>query len=137
MSPSPTQQMSASPKVLVVEDEPILRFLISDVLANDHGLTVVEAESGDVALHALEENADIACVFTDVRMPGMLDGIALTRRLKQERPSIKVLVTSGHLRSAAEIDHVPFVAKPYNLEQVAKMIEELVRSFGAKQVIGK
>lgn len=132
MSSTLTQPSSALPKVLVVEDEPGLRFIISDVLTNDHGLTVVEAESGDQALHVLGEDSGIGCVFTDVRMPGAADGTTLTQRVQREHPDIKVLVTSGHLTPPAGIEDIPFVAKPYNLEQVAAKIAELMRALGPR-----
>lgn len=130
MSPVPARSPSAISKVLVVEDEPGLRFIISDVLVHDHGLTVVEAASGDQALRVLDADADIGCIFTDVRMPGSVDGIALTRRVRRDYPGIQVVVTSGHLASQDVIEDVPFVSKPYNLEQVATLIERLVRDLG-------
>jgi DNA-binding NtrC family response regulator len=129
MAFSSAQAGSAPPKVLVVEDEPSLRFFISDVLANDHGLVVIEAESADEALVVLERDRDIQCMFTDVRMPGTLDGIALSRRVRREHPDIKILMTSGHLLSADAPDNIPFIAKPYDLAQVAALIEQLVTSF--------
>ncbi len=133
MSPVPARSPSAISKVLVVEDEPGLRFIISDVLVNDHGLTVLEAGSGDQALRILNEETDIGCVFTDVRMPGAVDGIALTRRLRRDFPEIQVVVTSGHLAPQDVIEDVPFISKPYNLELVAALIEELVHALGPRR----
>ena len=129
MASLPAQAEAAPPKVLVVEDEPGLRFVISDVLTNDHGFVVLEAASADQALEALAHDPDIKCMFTDVRMPGKLDGIALSRRVLHDRPDIKVLITSGHLSSGEALENVPFVAKPYDLTQVADLIQELVKSF--------
>ncbi len=116
-------------KVLVVEDEPALRFFISDVLTNEHGLTVIEAGSADQALDVLERDQEIKCMFTDVRMPGTLDGIALSNRVRREHPDIKILMTSGHLLSSEAPQDVPFIAKPYDLTHVAGLIEQLVKSF--------
>ena len=132
MAPPPAQTDNAFPKVLVVEDEPSLRFFISDFLTHDHGLEVVEAETGDQALAMLQHDKDIGCVFTDVRMPGKLDGIALSKLVRQDHPGVKVLVTSGHL-SASEASNFPFVAKPYNLGQVADLIQEMIRSLGPRR----
>ena len=129
MASSPAQPGPAPSKVLVVEDEPSLRFFISDILANDHGFMVLEAESADQALDVLERDSEIKCMFTDVRMPGTLDGIALSNRVRRERPDIKILMTSGHLLSSEAPENVPFVAKPYDLTQVANLIEQLVKSF--------
>ena len=129
MAFSAERKESARSKVLVVEDEPSLRFIISDVLTQDHDLVVVEASSADEALELLSAETDIGCVFTDVRMPGSMDGLALSRRILKERPDIKVLITSGHLPSNPAVGDAPFVAKPYDLETVANLIEQLVRSF--------
>jgi DNA-binding NtrC family response regulator len=119
----------APSKVLVVEDEASLRFFISDVLTNERGMVVIEAASADQALDELERDPEIKCMFTDVRMPGTLDGIALSNRVRREHPDIKILMTSGHLLSAEAPANVPFVAKPYDLTQVANLIEQLVESF--------
>ncbi len=131
MAPAPAQTNPASPKVLVVEDEPSLRFFITDFLTHDHGLDVVEAETGDQALVMLENDKAIGCVFTDVRMPGKLDGLALSQRVLQDHPGVKVLVTSGHLSPAEALDF-PFVAKPYNLVQVADLIQEMIRNLAPR-----
>ncbi len=128
MASSPAQTGPALSKVLVVEDEPGLRFIISDVLVNDHGLTVVEACSGDQALDVLEHDPAIGCVFTDVRMPGKLDGIALSKRVLRDHPGVKVLITSGHFAVSDGLGGVPFVAKPYDLTQVAGMIQQMIDS---------
>ncbi len=126
------QNASASQKVLVVEDEPGLRFIISDVLTNDHGLEVVEAESGDQALDLLQHDGDIGCVFTDVRMPGKLDGLALSRLVLRDHPGVKILMTSGHLSPADALEDIPFVSKPYDLTQVAARIDQLIKQLGPR-----
>lgn len=118
--------VSSVATVLVVEDEPGLRFLASEVLSNDGGFTVIEAGSADKALEVLGANHEISCVFTDVRMPGSLDGIALTRFIQQTYPDIPVLVTSGNLRPEERLADVPFVTKPYDLGQLAVVIQSLI-----------
>ena len=89
------------PRVLVVEDELLLRMLVSDYL-RDAGFAVVEALNGDEAIAILEAGAAIDLVFTDVRMPGSADGLEVLSFVRRTRPSIPVVVTSGHLEA-----HVP------------------------------
>lgn len=112
--------------VLVVEDEAGLRFIASDCLGYDCGFAVVQAASADEAVGILKENADIRCVFTDVRMPGQLDGIALTHHVLETYPGLPILMTSGNLPSAERIDGVPFMAKPYDILEVCDAIRGLI-----------
>ena len=114
------------PRILVVEDEPALRFLITEVLTMDGGFDVVEARSADEAIDMLEIDHDIDCVFTDVRMPGRCDGIALTRHIRDTFPDMKVVVTSGNLTQPERPRDVPFFAKPYDCFAVAACIKGIV-----------
>ncbi|WP_309627310.1 response regulator [Brevundimonas sp.] len=86
----------ASPRVLVVEDEFLIRMLVADHL-RDAGFTVVEAFNGDEAIAILTSGVPIDLVFTDVRMPGAADGLELLAFVKRTRPGLPVLMTSGHL----------------------------------------
>ncbi len=106
--------------VLVVEDEPLVRWLIADAL-RDAGYTVVEAATADEALlYARASPVDF--VFTDVRMPGDIDGVQLAATLKRDFPLLPVAVTSGHL-TRPELDFdIPLVSKPYNLYEVVALI---------------
>ena len=82
------------PRVLVVEDEPLLRVFNADMLT-DAGFDVLEAANADEALRMLETVSDIRVVFTDVEMPGALDGYALAQRIETLWPEIGVVITSG------------------------------------------
>jgi CheY-like chemotaxis protein len=121
---------SSSPNrlvVLVVEDEPIVRFDAIQSL-EDAGFEVVDAYDADHALVALEQRPDVRAVFTDVHMPGRLNGVELARLVHQRRPDVQVLVTSGVMRVSR--DDLPegghFVPKPYDASQVAALIRNLV-----------
>lgn len=114
------------PRILVVEDEPALRFLITEVLTMEGGLEVVEARSADEAIDMLDADHDIDCVFTDVRMPGRCDGIALTRHILKTFPDMKVVVASGHMTQLERPGDVPFFAKPYDCFAVAACIKGIV-----------
>ncbi len=113
--------------VLVVEDDPIVRFDAIQSL-EDAGFEVVDAYDADHALVALEKRPDVRAVFTDVHMPGRLNGVELARLVHQRRPDVQVLVTSGVMRVSR--DDLPkgghFVPKPYDASQVAALIRNLV-----------
>lgn len=110
----------AKPVVLVVEDEPLQRMMAVD-LALDAGFEVVEAWSADEAVAILESRSDIRVVFTDVDMPGSMDGLKLAAAIRDRWPPIEIIVTSGHMRmtdGALPVRSV-FFSKPYDTEKVA------------------
>ena len=109
--------------VLVVEDEALLLFSIADEL-RDLGFEVLEARNADEALARLEVHDEISAVFTDIDMPGSMDGLALTALVDQRWPAMKVVVTSGKRlpESAAMPQQVKFLPKPYAIADVARAI---------------
>lgn len=114
---------SPVPRVLVVEDEPLVRMLIASHLA-DHGFSVAEAASADEAVSVLQGDCLIVLVFSDIQMPDANDGVVLARWIATERPELKVLLTSG--RPAPEAAQPwPFVAKPYRLDRVEAQLREM------------
>ena len=126
MSEFKSAEASTAAKVLIVEDEAGLRFLTSDFLTHDAGFTVVEARTADEAIEILKAMADIQCVFTDVRMPGRFDGVALTRHVKEHYPDLPVMMTSGNLHPGDLVTDVPFMAKPYDLQMLSVAIREMI-----------
>lgn len=115
-------QRDLRPTILVVEDEVLLRMWISDEL-RDNGFTVLEAASGEEAIEIFNSAIAVDLVFTDVRVPGAVDGISLTRWLRREQPDLKIIVTSAN-RVAPEGD--AFVAKPYAISRVVGIIRDLL-----------
>src|SRR5437867_3510401 len=112
--------------VLIVEDEPLLRLTGADLLA-EAGFEVLEARTADEALRILEATPDVRVVFSDVEMPGTLDGLGLARNICQRWPSIGILLTSGHRIRAETIPHEGrFLAKPYDGQALVRRIEEIV-----------
>lgn len=109
--------------VLVVDDEPLIRMNAVDVL-EDHGFAAIEAADADDALVQLVAHPDINVLFTDINMPGRLDGLDLARQVHALRPDIQLIITSGKMRPAqAEIpDDGTFFSKPYNGAAIAKLI---------------
>lgn len=84
-------------KILVVDDDPDVLDVTGSLLA-ELGYTVLKARDGHEALRLLEANRDTALLFTDIVMPGHLDGFDLAERAKQLRPGLRVLYMSGALR---------------------------------------
>jgi CheY-like chemotaxis protein len=94
---------SAAPAVvLVVEDEMLLRMRAVDMV-EDAGYTSVEAVDADEAVAILESRSDIALMFTDIQMPGSMDGLKLAHAMHRRWPPIKIILVSGQLR-LADID---------------------------------
>src|SRR3712207_4874932 len=89
------------PVVLVVEDEPMIRMFAADVL-EDEGFEVVEAATAPAALALLEKRQDVAALFTDIDMPGGMNGLELARIVTERWPHIALVVTSGVYRIGAD-----------------------------------
>ena len=121
--------LSSHSRVLVVEDEPLLRMFSAEMLI-DAGFDVVEAANADEALLVLEAADDISVVFTDVEMPGHIDGFALARRIATRWPKIGVVVTSGRRFPESALDSASrwFVAKPFKIAQVVDVIDAFVQA---------
>ncbi|HUE64075.1 MAG TPA: response regulator, partial [Rhizomicrobium sp.] len=101
--------------ILVVEDELLIRICIADALRNV-GFEVVEASTADEALTIINGGTPIHLVFTDVRMPGTMDGIALISLLRKMRPELKLAVASGYSPDWPSPNLVDaFVGKPYDV----------------------
>ena len=114
------------PVVLIVEDEFLLRMDAADIIAAA-GFDVLEAGNADEAIEILEAHRDITVVFTDIQMPGSMDGLKLARAVRGRWPPIKIVATSGRL-DVAEQD-LPeggrFLPKPYSPMQVKGVLREL------------
>jgi CheY-like chemotaxis protein len=114
---------SSLPIVLIVEDEPLLRMLAVEVV-EEAGFVAIEAADPDEAVALLESRPDISVLFTDVNMPGSMDGLKLAHVVRDRRPPMKILVVSGEVR--LQHSELPsnscFVGKPY---RAAAMVEEL------------
>ena len=120
------QFTSKGPVVLIVEDELLLRMNAVDMIKSA-GFEVVEAENADEAIEILEVRRDITVVFTDIQMPGSMDGLKLARAVRGRWPPIKIVATSG-LVDVGEKD-LPeggrFLAKPYRSEDLADVCEPI------------
>jgi len=117
---------SKRPVVLIVEDEFLLRMDAAGIIAAA-GFEVLEAGNADEAIEILEARRDITVVFTDIQMPGSMDGLKLARAVRGRWPPIKIVATSGRLDVAEE--DLPeggrFLPKPYSPMQVKGVLREL------------
>lgn len=113
--------------VLIVEDEPIVRMMVID-LFEDEGFEVLEAATGDQALTIFDERRDVALLFTDVEMPGSIDGYALAHWVHANRPGVKTVIVSG--RAMPKAGDMPegaaFVGKPYDHDDVMRRIQSMM-----------
>jgi CheY-like chemotaxis protein len=113
--------------ILIVEDEVLIRMAVADYL-RDCGYRVVEAADADEALEVLKGGHPIALVFSDVQFGGGMDGFALARWIKVNRPQTKVILTSGVTRTtdiAGELcEHGPIEKKPYHPKLLAERIRQ-------------
>lgn len=115
--------------VLVVEDEPLLRMYAVDVF-EDSGFATVEAGTADEAIQILETRLDIRIVFTDIDMPGSMDGLRLAAAIRDRWPPIEIIITSGHVR-AQDVnlpDRAVFFSKPYDPDRVVAEMQRMAAS---------
>src|SRR5579864_2524198 len=122
------------PVVLVVEDDPIIRMVAMDFVA-DAGYEALEAKSADEAIRILEARSDIHLVFTDVEMPGTIDGLKLAHYIFDRWPPARLIVVSG--KTLVGESHLPlgarFFPKPYDESAlVAAMIDLLASASGGR-----
>lgn len=115
--------------VLVVEDEPLMRISIADHLT-DSGFDVLEAANADEAMAILADRLDIAIMFTDIDMPGSMDGLKLAAAVRDRWPPVRIVVTSGyHLVEAGQMPAgTPFFRKPYNPETLVSAFQQIAAS---------
>jgi two-component system, response regulator PdtaR len=118
--------MTHIPAILIVEDEALIRLLGVGTFA-DAGFRVIEAIDGDQALGLLEADSDVQLLFTDVRMPGKMNGLALAREVRERWPHIGIMIVSG--QSIPESHELPvgsrFLRKPYCPDAAVKQAHEM------------
>jgi two-component system, response regulator PdtaR len=117
------------PVILVVEDEPLLRMLAVEVV-EEAGFIAIEARDADEAVMLLESRTDITLLFTDINMPGSMDGLKLAHAVRNRWPPIKILVVSGEqqLQSSDLPSNSSFVGNPYQSSSLVEELRSLVGS---------
>lgn len=116
--------------ILVTEDDPAVRQSVTS-LFKSLGYRVVEAENGKMAVDILNSDSPIDLLFSDIVMPGGMDGIALAEKAEVLRPGIKILLTTGFAEGAVARnetlgEHMQIIGKPYRREDVAKKIRDVL-----------
>src|SRR4051795_8291580 len=131
---SSTPTASAT-NVLVVEDEMVLRMRAVDIV-EDAGFTAVQAVNADEALAILESRSEISLLFSDIQMPGSMDGLKLAHAVHDRWPSIKIILVSGQVR-VSDTDKPAdsrFFGKPLEMKQMIAELQEMVGA-GALKII--
>jgi two-component system, response regulator PdtaR len=113
--------------ILLIEDEVLVRMVAADVL-EDAGFTVLESTNAEEALRLLETRPDVQ-VFTDVNMPGALDGLGLAQTVHERSPGVSILIGSGRVRP--DPGELPpgtrFIAKPYAPSALTDAVRAVAR----------
>jgi len=113
--------------VLVVEDEALVRMDIA-LLLEDEGFQVLEASNADDAISLLDAHPEVRLMFTDIDMPGSMDGLKLAAAVRDRWPPVKIIVTSGHRHMSDDTLPVVgrFFSKPYDPSRVIHAIREMI-----------
>jgi CheY-like chemotaxis protein len=123
----PLDHSRLSPVVLVVEDEMLLRMKAVDMV-EDAGYISAEAIDADEALAILQARSDIALLFTDVQMPGSMNGLQLAHVVHERWPPIKIILVSGQLKlSGSDIPQDSrFFGKPLQSDEIVAEMREML-----------
>ena len=135
VAPTPPTALTSVANVLVVEDEMVLRMRAIDIV-EDAGFAAVEAVNADEALAILESRSDISLLFSDIQMPGSMNGLKLAHAVHERWPSIKIILVSGEV-NVADADKPPdsrFFGKPLEEKQMIAELQEMVGT-GALKIV--
>jgi len=125
----PTELVSpaASISVLLVEDEVLISHLVAEYLC-EHGFSVQEAATADEALRYIDNGGRVDVMFTDINLPGAMNGAELAQWARKRRPELPIVYASGRYGSAdfeGRVPHSVFVPKPYDPEAVCALLARL------------
>jgi DNA-binding NtrC family response regulator len=132
--PDPSER---TPTILVIDDEALIRAMLSDYL-QECGFKVLEGSNADEAILIIEKtDVIIDLVFSDVSMPGSMDGFGLAKWIRVNRPGLPVILTSGDAKKTSLAKELcegePFLAKPYDLEVVVGQIRAAIDAARARR----
>ena len=121
----PRRSVPKNPLILIVEDEPLVRELEADILLGG-GFRLLEATTADEAFEILRRGADVELIFTDVDMPGSINGFEFARLVHQGWPDVAILVSSGKMRPGPGDlpEGAKFIPKPYRPAQLVREIRD-------------
>jgi two-component system, response regulator PdtaR len=114
------------PIVLIVEDEFLLRMNAVEMI-EEAGFEVIETCNADEAIAVLQIRSDICVVFTDIQMPGSMDGLKLAAAVRDRWPPIKIIATSGRhvIRDSDLPEDGLFISKPYTAERISTLLHQI------------
>jgi two-component system, response regulator PdtaR len=118
--------ITTSFRILVVEDEAFTRMDAVEILSSA-GFSVLEAGNADEAIQMLERHSDIRLIFTDIDMPGSMNGLKLAAAVRDRWPPIRIIAASGHFKvQAGDLPaDARFISKPYQPAQIIDAVREL------------
>lgn len=121
----------SQPKMLIVEDEPLIRMCAVD-FAEEAGYLGLEAGDSAEALAIMERGEDVDILFTDITLPGPMDGIALAEQVALRWPKVRIMLASGALAGLpADVAPGAFrLSKPYGITQFLGAVEQMTALFG-------
>jgi len=117
--------------VLLIDDEPIIRMLIAEVLG-EAGYAVIEASDGPTGLSVLDSPAKVDLLVTDVGLPGGMNGRQVADAARVKRPGLKILFITGYAENAVvgsgRLDKDMFVlSKPFQMDVLASRVQDIIR----------
>lgn len=125
-SGSDRQGFMAAHRLLLVEDEFLIRMTLSEVLSDD-GFEVLEAEDGNGALALLSDGESIALMLTDIQLPGGLDGKTLAGKVREQNPKLPVIFMSGRSETAPDPNPLNiYVNKPYSPIALSARVRQIL-----------
>lgn len=123
---SPERDAATQASILVVEDEVLVRSVVG-IYLRDCGFQVVEAGNADEAIRVLRSGLAVDIVFSDVNMPGSMDGFGLAQWIRRERPGLRLILTSGSPQKTGDLGkHHPLLAKPYDHAKLERLIRAML-----------
>ncbi|KAA2241134.1 response regulator [Salinarimonas soli] len=121
--------------VLLVEDETLVRVFTTELLTDDGGFKVVGATNADEALTILRARRDVRVLFTDITMPGSIDGLQLAHVVHTQWPGLPIIVTSARCPDGPLPNGARFLAKPYLPHVLIETIREFVNAPAGQSVV--
>lgn len=116
---------SANVRILVVEDEILIRLAMADDLRRA-GFTVIEASNAEEAMSVLSTTPDIALVVTDIRMPGRIDGLGLANWVRRHAPRIKIAIASANIEVGMDRAFDAVFSKPILSADLIARVRQLL-----------
>ena len=120
---------SGKPVILVIEDE-VLGRMMAVAIAEDAGFRALSAASADEAISILESRSDVRLVFTDINMPGSMNGLRLAHAVRGRWPPVELLVTSalGNITARDLPERGRFLPKPYDVATLSEAFHQMVEN---------